>query len=341
MSQGTAAAHEDAVPWIDLEMELRRETPRQWAARFRAAGPNQVNKLLIILSRFATNTQIARLFHIFERQQGNHKESLRHWHATLTRLSPTIFSERTRYKTLISEGDKYWLFHYKRVNSSPGQIKQRPGRAIIGLTGSAGMLMAPISCILAALADTPYDLILIRRKQNESYFDNNSQLLRLIKKHLRSELKDRLRDSILFGTSSGGLAALCMAHALRLHLGIAIGARANPDTFRRNGPFTNATQSLQRPTWTMPWERQKTELYLAASAENQPDKDSALLISDYVNNQYRSSAHATSLLFPNCSSHNLLRELSLNGISLDHFLLPVIDQTLNGFTALQRHPQKA
>ena len=52
-----------ALPWLELEKELRRETPRQWAKRLKRASNNEFNMLQLILARHATNNQIKRLFY--------------------------------------------------------------------------------------------------------------------------------------------------------------------------------------------------------------------------------------------------------------------------------------
>lgn len=341
MSKAMTARPEDAVPWINLEQELHQETPKQWATRFKGASPNECNRLLITLARHATNTQIARLFQILKKREGQQQESLQRWHATLNRLSPTIFRERTRYQSLVSEGDNYWLIRYTYASSDPRRTRRKPKPAVIGFTGSAGLLMAPIACILATLAQTPYDLIVVRRRYRESYFSDNGNLLRAVSKHLQSELKGKLNTSIALGTSNGGLAGICMAHALQLPLGIAIGAGANRDTFLASGPVAQASQVLRRRVWPLPWLRHKSRLLLTASAEHQTDATSAHLICDYFNHWHRPAVQATALLFPDCSSHSLPDDLSHQGISLDQWLLPLIQGDLSRLPAHQRHPEQA
>jgi hypothetical protein len=341
MIQAIAARPEDAVPWINLEQQLRQETPRQWATRFKGASSNECNRLLITLARSATNTQLARLFQILRQREGQLPEALQRWRATLTRLSPTIFSERTRYKSLISEGDSHWLIRYTRTNAHATHTRSKPNPALIGFTGSAGLLMAPIACILTTLAPTSYDLIVVRRRHRESYFSNNSSSLRSISNYLQSTLKDQLSLSIALGTSNGGLAGLCMAHTLHLPLGIAISAGATSDTFLANSPLTQALQSLQRRAWPLPWLGRKSRLLLTASAEHQTDATSAHLICDHFNRWHRHSTQATALLFPDCSSHNLPDDLSHKGISLEQWLLPLIQGDLSRLPAHQRHPSQA
>ena len=336
MSQA-AARHNDAVPWIDLEQNLWHETPRQWAARFNNASPNECNRLLLALTRHATNTQITRLLNILDHKYGRHQLALQNWRATLTRLSPNIFSEYTRYKLLIREREDHWLLHYRRAKSSRSNVSREPNPVIIGITGSAGLLMAPIPCVLAAIAHTQYDLIVVRRRYKESYFSNNGHLFISIGNHLHLKLKDKLQSSILLGTSNGGLAALCMGNSLRLQLSIAIGAGADADTFLPNSPVNQAAQKLRIPTLAIPWRIKKTRLLLAASAENLADHKSALLISDHFNHHHQRSAHATAMLFSGCSNHSLPEDLAHKGIPLEQLLIPLLNNNLNNLPEHRKH----
>lgn len=329
---------EGAVRWVELEQKLRQERPRQWAERLRDASSNECNRHLIIIARYATNTQIKRLFEILMKEKGQHKESLQRWYSTLSRLSPSIFSERTRYNSVVSERENYWLVRYAKAAFNPRQINNGSNPAVVGFTGNAGLLMAPICCILTTLAQTPYDLIVVRRRHKESYFSKNGSLLQSISQHLQSELKGQLKRSITLGTSSGGLAGLCIAHALRLPLGIAIGAGGNSDTFLADGPVAQASMSPRKREWSILPRRHKSNLMLTASAGHDADVTSARLICDHFNHQHRHSAKAKALLFPECSSHNLLDALSVNGITLDQWLLPLIQEDFRRLPAHQEHP---
>lgn len=320
---------EDAVPWISLEQELHQQTPRQWATLLKEASTNEFNRLLITLTRHATNTQIARLYNILEQQQNQHKQQLERWKATLTRLTPNFFSEQKRYKPTVSEKDNHWLIHFAQGGSTPGKAQRKPNPAVIGFTGNAGLLMAPVACILTALSQTPYDLVVIRRRYKESYFGNNGCLLLSICAHLQSQLRSQLKSSITLGTSSGGMAALCVADALRLPLGIAIGASADAEALQSNGTISNATKKLHRKLYPIHLRKRMTKLLLAAPADHQPDAKSSRLIRDHYNSLGRTSTTASTLLFSKCSNHGLLSELSEKGLTLDQLLLPMINRDID------------
>lgn len=329
MNHIMAMQPEDAVPWIDLEAELSQETARQWTSRFKDISANECNRLLITLSRIATNTQSARLFRRLEQQQNQNRQQIERWKATMTRLAPNIFSEPTRYKRIISERDSHWLIRYVRSNPTSRQSMNSPSPAIIGFTGNMGLLMAPIPCVLAALAQTQYDLIVVRRRYKESFFSNNGHSLQLICKQLQALLKSQLKSSITLGTSSGGMAAVCVADALHLPLGIAIGAGADARALGSNETIDNTSRILRRLSFPISWRREKTKLLLAAPADNQSDAKSSISIRDHYNNDRKRSTKAFALLFSNCSKHTLPSELSQRGITLDRFLLPMINQDIS------------
>lgn len=334
MTPTTTAQPVDALTWLDLERELRLEKPKQWAKRFRGASPNECNQILITLSRHATNRQIARLLQILDRSATNPNAALTKWRETLLRLSPNLFNTKKDYQVKHHYSEEYWLTHYTPSSDTYKTSEKCRRRTIIAFTGSAGLLMAPIPCVLAALAEHDYNLIVIRRSHKTSYFEREGDLLRSISEHLLSMPSVQRRQSIMLGTSSGGLAALYAAHALRLPLGIAIGAGASADTLNDEGPLANAAKNLRRPNHKAPWPERKTRLLLAASANHETDVESAIRISDYFNTHKHHSSQVKAFFFPQCRSHTLPQDLSHNGIALNALLLPLLK---NNIRELPRH----
>ena len=343
MSQDSAARHDDAVPWIDLELELRQQTPRQWAKRFQGVSQNEFNRLMIVLERHATNTQIQKLFSILESKKFHQAHLLSKWKSRLTLLSPCILECESRYTFDHLVTNDHWLTHYKCKDFRNNNASAPCRPAIIGFTDICGVLMTPTPCVLTSLATIKYDLILIRRRRKTGYFDNSSSLLLSTIKNLRLRLKNAIHQSITIGTSNGGLAALWAARELGLPLGIAIGPGVNKDTFIESGPLISATSRFTRSSliakW--PWTREfKTKLLIAASANNDSDRESAISTSDYFNKHKVRSAEATALLFPGCTDHNLIDDLSRRGFSLSQLLIPLVKQELGRLPLLKSQPQK-
>lgn len=338
MTPTTTTQPVDALPWLDLERELRLEKPRQWAKRFQGASPNEYNRILITLSRHATHRQVARLFQILDRTTIKHEPILAKWRETLLRLSPNIFNATINFQVEHYCSIDYWLSHYVAAPANAkARAKQQRG-TIIAFTGSAGLLMAPIPCILAAIAEHHYNLIVVRRSYKTSYFEREGDLLRTISEHLLSIPSLKRHQSIALGTSNGGLAALYTARALRLPLGIAIGAGATTNTLNDGGPLAKANLNLRRPRHKAPWPDKKTRLFLAASANQTTDVESAILVSDYFNTHWGSSSQAKAFFFPECKSHSLPEDLSHKGISLERLLVPFLQSRLSELPQHQTYP---
>lgn len=337
MTAGSSSTHEDALQWISLEQELRQEQPQEWAARFKGASQNGCNRLFIILARHATNSQIHQLLQILDNNATGQAESINHWRKTLLRFAPNFFSNCNDYHIQNSYQKEHWLTHYSSIEHKQQRRRKQPRSTIIALTGSSGLLMAPIACVIAALANHDYDLIVIRRRFKTGYFEKNGELLRLISEHLKAKRGENLCQSIMLGTSNGGLAALYMAHALELPLGIAIGAGATAETFTAQGSLNSAAHHLSRPTGRIPLPWQTTRLLLAASGDNQQDKQSAILISDHFNSCHRRTARATAMFFPGYSRHGLPKDLSHKGIPLEHLLIPLLKSKLNRLPKHRRY----
>lgn len=311
-----------AVPWLELEEQLRKETPKQWLHRLSGASTNEFNMLQIILARFATNTQIKRVLTRLDKQ--NNAEDLRRWKQTLRRLAPSVFSSTRRYRLSELDSADYFLLHYTACDNQSTQ--GRP--TIVGFTGSAGLLMAPISCILAILGQAGYDLIVVRRRFRTSYFEKEGELLLSIAKDLLDILKEEIKIYTILGTSNGGLAAIHMAHMLRCPLGIALGAGATQVTLSSDGPLHQSMKHLSDLHQQAQHRKPKTRLLLAASGKHADDRASALLLSNFYNTSHRDTTDSTAILFPECTDHGLPENLSSMGYSLDKLLMPLINQKL-------------
>lgn len=338
MTPTTTAQPVDALPWLNLERELRLERPRQWAKRFQGASPNECNRILITLSRHATNRQIVRLLQILDRSTIGHKAVLTKWRERLLRLSPTLFNTNKNYRVEHHYSKNYWLSHYHKTLKKRNACKNKRHQTIIAFTGNSGLLMAPIPCILAALAEHNFSLVVVRRRYKTSYFERDGDLLRAISEQVLAMPSFKRHQSIALGTSSGGLAALCTAQALRLPLGIAIGAGATADILNEEGPIAKAATNLMRTKNKAPWPGKKTRLFLAASRNNETDVDSAIRIIDYFNTHCRHSSQTQGFFFADCGSHTLPQDLALNGIPIERLLLPFLEYRTRDLPKHKRHP---
>lgn len=319
-----------ALPWLELEKELRHETPRQWAKRLKRASNNEFNMLQLILARHATNNQIKRLFYHLTSKGIQNKNAIDHWGQTLTRLAPNIFDYTHDFKIQEVQAEGHFLTHYTYPNNTNRRRKRESPITIIGFTGNAGLLMAPIPCVLAALSRSNHDLVVIRRHHKEGYHSNNSKLLLSISQSLKTLLKGNLKESIALGTSGGGLAAACIAHALKLRLGIALGAGATTEVFHKAGILDKTIQQLRQNRQAFSLSLDKTRILLAASEDNLADSRNALLISGFFNSVCPNSSRATGLLFSECSNHNLVEDLSHKNVPLEDLLAPLFREDLAG-----------
>jgi hypothetical protein len=337
MNSGSHLAMNDqpAVPWLELEEQLRIETPKQWLQRLTAANTNEFNMLQIVLARFATNTQIRRV--LTRLDKANNAVSSRKWKQTFRRLAPSVFKSKTRYRLIELDSTDYFFLHYTAVTgvSKEALPKRRP--TIVGFTGSAGLLMAPISCVLAVLGQVEYDLIVVRRKYRWSYFEREGRLLLSIANDLLKILGEEIDATVTLGTSNGGLAAIHMAHMLRCSLGIALGAGATPLMLSDEGTLSMSMKRLNYIHQKTGLKIPKTKLLLAASGEHAGDKASALLISNFYNTVHQASADATAILFPECKNHGLPEDLSNMGFPLEKLLIPLVKQDLSDLPKHARH----
>ena len=336
MTDAAVQHQEDALSWIGLEQELREERPRQWASRFSEASPNEWNRLMLILARHATHIQIQELIKLLENHPNKHTGSLHRWRQTLLLLAPNFFCEDKRPEVEHLYQNDHWLTHYKLTARKEARSRPNTRKTVVAFTGNGGLLMAPIPCILATLAKHDYDLIVVRRRHKSSYFEGQGQLIHAICKHLQARLGREFKRAIVLGTSSGGLAALCVAQAFALPLGIAIGAGAPSEPWAGTISLASAVNNLAWPSRRILWPWQTTRLLLAASAEHQLDSQSALMISGQFNTSCQRTARATALLFQGCRNHNLLGNLSHRRCPLEHSLIPLLN---NNLTALPDHRQ--
>lgn len=322
MSPPLPRSHEAATPWQELEQSLRTETPDQWAERLHGVSPNAFNMHQIVLARFAKPDQIRRLLDLVQQSSGPDAAGIGRWQQTLQRLTPDIFSSTAQYRRTESHREDHWVDHYTPIRCEQGETAPA-SPAIVGFSGAAGLLMAPASCVLTALAGSghDHDLLVIRRKYLTSYFADDAALLISIVQHLQEILQERLASSIVLGTSNGGLAALAVTLALKLPHAIAIGAGVPKGAFESSDPLALTARILDSPL--QPALPSSTSVLLAAGMDHPTDRENALLIAEHLNRRYCPTTKATSLLFRGCSGHDLPADLSRQGITLNQFYLPL------------------
>lgn len=329
-----------ALNWEDLEYTLRAETQEEWSHRLKAASPNQFNQLKLILSRFATDGQLRNFFKILSKEMQSkshltrlltnrisHEDVIR-WEKKLKQRAPGFFSAKSNYTYAESEQESHKLLHYTLADRDTTRSK-----TIIGFTGNGGMLMAPIACILATLSTNEYNLIVIRRRYRESYFSDKGKLLDSIYRQLQTTLGDQLENSITLGTSSGGLAAAYSAHALKLPLGVILGARANENTFTATGPVAEAREANDLTFRPNHHGFKQTNLILIAGAKHKEDRESVRLIRNHFQENYRDSSSTKALLFRGCNDHHIPSDLARIGISLEQVLTAILQGESDGLTS--------
>ena len=328
-----------ALSWEELENQLRRETPEEWSQRTKEASPNKFNQIKLILSRFATDSQIRSFFEILSREMPNKghltrllsnkisNEGITRWEKRLKQRAPSFFSTQSNYSCTERDKEDHQILQYTIEGTDPTQT-----RTIIGFTGNGGMLMAPTACILATLSTNRYNLIVIRRRYKGSYFDHKGRLLNSIYNHLQSILNDQLENSIILGTSSGGLAALYSTHALRLPLGIAFGAKANENTFSANGPIDEISQENFLQETANNKKKANTNLILVAGANHKEDREGVRLISNYFKEKHPNTSATTELLFRGCNDHHIPSDLARIGISLEQVLNAILQDKVDSLS---------
>jgi hypothetical protein len=326
--QEAAPAH----PWEDLEATLCGESTSRWAERCEAASQNEFHRVLLVLARHATNDQFRDLFSQLDHVRFPHREQLLYWRRTLAKFTPSLFSSGSRYRRRHSDRNDHRLILFS-CQARPSRPTQ--AATIIAFTDKSGLLMAPVPCILQALAANGHDLVVIRRRWKTSYLDDDGRLLGSIREHLRSTLRGRLQRSLTLGSSQGGLAALCTAHALGLRLGVAISAVATAASLEPGGALRRASLRQRQPgverqpgTRPLTCLRRRTRLLIAAAQDHAIDRESALRISQRFNSSHPATARATAVLFQGCGEHVLLPDLAARGVSLEQLLPALLRQDL-------------
>ena len=309
----------EAVPFGELELELATETPIQWEKRFIGKSHNEGNMLMIALSRHGNEREIQQIL------QSSKTELIQsRWMKGLGMIEPKLFTTYGSYEKTIHAGKNHWLIHYQHR-----KYRNRPNKeqrsTIIGFVGVAGYLMAPPACILAGLAETGQDLILVRRCYKDIHFLSNEFILKEIIDHLFVLLGESLFDATTVGSSAGGLAALCFGQMLQLPSSVAIGPSAKGmsllqpiiTNFRKNNNayLTTPKESSELPNKTI-------KIY--AGANNQKDVSNAQAIRHYLNKNLAVKMHVGTYFFKDCSSHNCFEELATKGIPLTKSLIPFI-----------------
>lgn len=307
------------LAWEQLERELRGEAPQTWYKRMKSLDTNRFNQHRLLLDRFASGAELKTLFTMAHREEGSH-QGFRQWRIQARRYSPSYRARTSRYRRTIHSGQHYEVLNYQ----AKGQPAQGggPRPLLIGFTGNAGLLMAPTPYVLSALGSMGWDLLLVRRRTLEGYFDQQGDVLRSIIEYLDQHLRGLSRRGLhrsqvrSLGTSAGGLAALVVAQRLALGQGVAIGAGAGPDTFRPGGSVTQALSGFH--SW---WpRRRRTPLMLAYPEYNPDDRASAGWIASYFSHRHSGQTVVSGRAYRDCSHHTLFLDLVEAGVNLEQAL---------------------
>ena len=314
----------EAVAFGALELELIKESPQQWTKRVETkTSRNQFNMLMLALNRHATYKEIR--YFLDECNYLDLEKSkiatkvkgyMRQWKKKLKHLEPKVFSSEANYTKTIHIGRNHWLIHYQyqTIKNEPSEHPfKRP--TVIGVPGVAGMLMTPTSCILSALSELKRDLIIIRKCRKESYFHDNSTLLEDIHNHISSRLGASLSQSMAFGTSAGGLAAICLGTMFGLDLVVGI----SPGVAKEN---VSAIKNLSKNPHIHEKQAKtpKTKVVLCTASAHEQDIKEAIKIHKKLTMSTLNFHACKIYLFKNTSKHVIFNELADQGITISECL---------------------
>ena len=309
----------NAVTFGELEIELTNEPAIKWEDRFIGKSLNESNMIMLPLLRHATDKEIQQVLRSSKTEFIQSK-----WIKTLGIIEPKLFATEGTYEKTIYAGKNHWLIHYQK-RGYKGRFSKKPRPSIVGFVGSVGMLMAPSACILAGLAESEHDLIIVRRSHEDMHFLSNEFMLREIIDHLFSILGESLFETIALGTSAGGLAALCFGQMLQLPSSIAIGPSAKElnalhpiitSFLNTNNKYRNILEKNSALA-------NKT-IKICAAADNTKDATNAKTISNYLHENLAVMMNVRTYFYTGCNRHNCLEELWMKGIPLTKSLIPLI-----------------
>lgn len=327
--------HPQPTPWSDLENILQSESPQIWLDRMAQLGTNAFNQHKIALLRFATGDQFKQLIELAE-QSGIDEHPFIELRSTLERFNPNTLHTPGQYQRLDYRNSDHILHHYQwlpNTNEHPPPGHSPP--TVIGFTGDASILMAPVACILAVLGQSRQDLLLVKRLIRKPYCEDDASLLSSVEQQICSLITQQelahgqARHLISLGTSTGGLAALTLAHRLALPLGVGVGALMPIPLGRHRAQWFAQLQIRAQPTGpgtnrerhtVVGRAHARTKLRLAAGAASAGDRTHALRVRAFYTQHHPNTTSIDVKLMPGCSSHGLFEELAQQGRSLDTVL---------------------
>ena len=314
----------EAVAFGELELDLIKESPQQWVQRITTqTSLNQFNKLMLALVRHATFKEIRQFLETSKNY--DHREfkvsqiianQMSDWKDKLKRFEPKVFLSEKSYRKTIRKGYNHWLIHYKYQSDENQAATIHPTRpTIIGVPGNGGCLMMPTACFLAAISESKQDLVLVRKCKKESYFNDNYALLEEIRSNLVEVLETSSSQLITFGSSSGGLAAICLGTMLGVDSCIAIGPGIPKENIHKIRKFfaNYRTELTQAKT-------KKTKFVLCAASGHKKDIKNLIQIHKNLTGDLYDLEPCNIFLFKNASTHGFLVEIANQGVTLSDSL---------------------
>lgn len=294
-------ASEPALPWMELEDELRVSPPEQWLRLDSRATLNALDQRRILIGRFATAPEL-RL--ALAHADGPSEE----WRQEAGRAVPGLPEQVSPCRRhSLTGADLRFDLH---AGAAPGR---RP--FVVGLTGDWGLLMNPAAYVSETVQRCGVDLLVVRRRWRGGYFRGGAgDWLRQVGAGVATLCGGR-RPTAVLGTSAGGLAALVLAERLGAQRAVAIGASADAALFARGGPVRRLRRWHRLGRW-----RGQPSLLVLHAAQNCRDRETAQMITA----QYRALRLPPARLewrgIPDCDEHNLVYGLQQQGKTLPELL---------------------
>lgn len=295
------SASEPALPWGELEDELRSSPAEQWLRLGPQASVNAHHQRQLLIARFAAAPEL--------RQALIHADGpTTAWREEAGRAVAGLPQQVRPCRRLGLTGPN--LRFDLHAAATPGS---RP--FVLGLTGDWGLLMNPAPYVSETLQRCGVDLLIVRRRWRGGYFRGGAgDWLRQVRAGM-AELCGRWRRPVaVLGTSAGGLAALVMAERLGVR-GVAIGASADAELFARGGPVRRLRRWHRlRSCWGGP------SLLVLHAADNSGDRATAEMITERYRSLRWPPARLERRAVAGSDEHNLVQSLVVQGQPLPDLL---------------------
>jgi hypothetical protein len=296
------SASEPALPWGELEDELRSSPPEQWLQLGPQASLNARHQRQILIARFAAAPELRRALAHADGPTGA-------WRAEAGRAVPGLPEQVSpcRRHSLTAKNLRLDL----HAGGAPGR---RP--FVLGLTGDWGLLMNPAAYVSETLQRCGVDLLVVRRRWRGGYFRGGAgDWLRQVQAGMATLCGRRQRPVAVLGTSAGGLAALVLAERLGAPRGVAIGASADAGLFASGGPVRRLRRWHRLGSW-----RGRPSLLVLHAADNDRDRATADMITACYRGQRLAPARLERRAVAGSSEHNLVQSLVEQGQPLPELL---------------------